>query len=176
MTDGRPEPAAADRQPPTVRPVRATDAESLHAVHAQCFDPRSGEFWRRSDLVAALDQPTMTALVAETPAGVTMGYALARRAADQAEILSLGVAPDNRRSGCARHLLRQMVKRLKRQGVSHVFLEVRETNVAARALYEAAGFRVIGRRRAYYLSHDGTRTDGLTMMVNTSRDLFNGTA
>ena len=61
------------------------------------------------------------------------------------EILNLAVAPDHRRAGIAIALLSRELNR----GATH-FLEVRESNVPARALYRKCGFVEIGRRAAYY--------------------------
>lgn len=82
--------------------------------------------------------------------GAVIGYVLAHHGADTAEILSLGVAPAARRRGVARALVRAVLARLAALGARTVFLEVRESNAAAQALYATEGFRTSGRRRAYY--------------------------
>jgi ribosomal protein S18 acetylase RimI-like enzyme len=64
---------------------------------------------------------------------------------DEFEILNLAVAPESRRRGLGRALLLAALARGGRW-----FLEVRESNAAARALYGSLGFREIGERRAYY--------------------------
>lgn len=66
--------------------------------------------------------------------------------ADESEILNLAVAPEFRRSGVATALL----ARLKSRSTGTIFLEVRESNQPARALYQAAGFKEVGRRNGYY--------------------------
>ena len=53
-----------------------------------------------------------------------------------------------------------------RAGAVRLFLEVAEDNVAARALYERAGFGQIGRRKAYYAAPDGGRTDALVLALD----------
>lgn len=69
---------------------------------------------------------------------------------DEAEILNLGVAEAVRRHGIARALVRTLLAQFSAQGVRTVFLEVRESNHPARGLYEAFGFREVGRRARYY--------------------------
>ncbi len=69
---------------------------------------------------------------------------------DAAEILNLGVAEPMRRRGIARALVRELLAVFSGSGVRTVFLEVRESNHPARGLYDAFGFREVGRRSRYY--------------------------
>jgi ribosomal-protein-alanine N-acetyltransferase len=78
------------------------------------------------------------------------GYIVALDAADEGEILNLAVAPGGRRRGLGRALVDAMLDTLADRGVRHVYLEVRESNAPARALYAALGFAEAGRRKAYY--------------------------
>jgi ribosomal-protein-alanine N-acetyltransferase len=88
-------------------------------------------------------------LVAEQ-GGAIIGYVIARHALDEAEILNLGVVPTRQRHGVGRNLVQRMLAQLRQWGVATVFLEVRESNSAARRLYGALGFAQVGRRRNYY--------------------------
>lgn len=88
-------------------------------------------------------------LVAEADGGVA-GYVVARAAAAEGEILNLAVAPAGRRRGIGHALVGQVAAELATRGVRDVFLEVRESNAGARALYAAHGFREVGRRTRYY--------------------------
>ena len=65
---------------------------------------------------------------------------LSRRAVDEAEILTVVVDPSARRNGCGQRLLGAHLSRLAALGVTTVFLEVEEENVAALALYRRFGF------------------------------------
>ena len=89
-------------------------------------------------------------LVAEGDGGAILGYVVALDAADEGEILNLAVAPTGRRAGLGRALVRQILEALSARGVRQVFLEVRDSNAPARALYTAHGFKEVGRRREYY--------------------------
>lgn len=104
--------------------------------------------------------------MAETAAGV-VGYLIAREAAGTGEILNLAVAPEIRRGGIARQLLDAGLAALAVRNVEEVFLEVRESNLAAQALYVGAGFRPVGQRSGYYRS---PREDALVLR----RDLTAG--
>jgi ribosomal-protein-alanine N-acetyltransferase len=88
-------------------------------------------------------------LVAERRS-VVVGYVVAHYAADEGEILNLGVTPAHRRRGIGRALIRRMLQLLAGRGVRHVFLEVRASNTEARRLYETLGFGEVARRARYY--------------------------
>jgi len=88
-------------------------------------------------------------LVAERR-GVVAGYVVAHCAADEGEILNLGVAAAHRRQGIARALVERVLEALADCGVRTVYLEVRTSNAPARRLYESLGFTEVARRARYY--------------------------
>ena len=79
-----------------------------------------------------------------------IGYVLALIAADEAEIADLAVTPAARRRGVGGLLLDRVSRAAADRGVRVLYLEVRESNVAARRLYESRSFLPVGRRRGYY--------------------------
>jgi len=116
----------------------------VHAIEQLVFaDP-----WSQRDFRDCVTSDA-TFLVAETAEGVA-GYLVALDAADEGEILNLAVAPGGRRHGIGRALVDHALGSLARRGVRQVYLEVRESNAPARALYAAHGFREVGRRAQYY--------------------------
>ncbi len=117
-------------------------APLLAALHAACF-PREGRW----------DEPAMAGLLAMPGCfAVTEaeGLALARVAADEAELLTIGVLPQARRRGAGLALLRAASGEAARRGATRLFLEVATANAPARALYARAGLVEVGRRRRYY--------------------------
>jgi ribosomal-protein-alanine N-acetyltransferase len=82
--------------------------------------------------------------------GSVAGYVIGHSAADEGEILNLGVAPAHRRRSVGHALVAAMLAALRARGARVAYLEVRDSNTAARRLYEALGFREVARRARYY--------------------------
>lgn len=94
--------------------------------------------------------------------GALVGYGVLVIAADEAHLLNLSVAPGWQRRGIGTELTRFLVKLARDYDAQSMYLEVRPSNVAARALYAAHGFSEIGLRRDYYPSPGG-REDAVIM-------------
>eukprot|EP01042_Synura_sphagnicola_P035465 gene35465-biopygen34027 len=88
---------------------------------------------------------------------------MSRVAADEAEVLSIVVAGDRRRSGLGQTLLCAHMAQLAARGATRLFLEVEDGNAPAIALYRRLGFETVGRREGYYPKPDGTRVAALVM-------------
>jgi ribosomal-protein-alanine N-acetyltransferase len=97
-----------------------------------------------------------------------VGFVVSRMAADEAEILSIALAPSHRGRRLSRDLLLTHLGHLAGRGIVKVFLEVEENNLPARRLYERAGFETVGRRERYYSQPDGEQLNALLMR----RDLY----
>ncbi len=117
---------------------------AVHAIEQGAFtDP-----WSVADFRECVDSDVVF-LVAAAPEGVA-GYVIAQDAADEGEILNLAVVPARLRAGIGRALVERALAELGERGARRVFLEVRESNAAARGLYAALGFEEVGRRPRYY--------------------------
>jgi tRNA threonylcarbamoyl adenosine modification protein YeaZ len=138
-------------------------AEILSALHAQCFD----EDWPAADIARIMGLPGAVALLgfAAAEPDRPAGFALARRAADEAEIISIGIIPAYRRRGIARRLVGGLSDRLIGAGASALFIEVAAGNEAARSLYEGLGFAPAGFRKGYYANAGGPAEDALVMRL-----------
>lgn len=99
-------------------------------------------------------------------AGTLQGFVLSRRAADEAEILTVVLSPALRGGGHSRKLLREHLSSLALAGIARVHLEVDEGNAPALKLYARHGFRQVGARTGYYLKADGSRATALTMSAD----------
>ena len=138
-----------------VRPAWPADAPVLAALERRCFsDP-----WSAGSFRDALSTDLSFGLVAES-GGEIAGYLIGRVIVGTGEILNLAVAPDWRRLGIGRQLLDAGLEALSARGAEEVYLEVRESNAGALALYQAAGFRPVGQRTGYYRS---PREDALVL-------------
>lgn len=114
----------------------------LAAIHARCFiRPRP---WAAAEFASLLQSPH--AFLLSRPDGFLLGRAIA----DEAELLTLAVAPEARRRGMARDLVAAFAATSRARGAARAFLEVAADNLAAQALYRGAGWHDAGRRRRYY--------------------------
>lgn len=137
----------------------------IHAVHVQCFDAETGERWREADIrrILALPNALGRLVIEQGPQAHPLGYLLMRWAAEEAEILTIGVAPSERGCGLGHLLVESAEADARRRGVRNLHLEVREDNAVARRLYAAHGFDVVGLRRDYYSGRDGIRRNAVSM-------------
>jgi len=103
------------------------------------------------------------ALVVEVE-GEVAGFVVTSVVLDEASILNIAVQPSLQRRGLALALLHAAQTAIRESGGRRCLLEVRQSNKAARHLYEKCGFRVDGIRRNYYPAPSG-REDALLMSV-----------
>jgi ribosomal-protein-alanine N-acetyltransferase len=134
------------RAEPVLGRVHPRDAAALAAIHTASFN----RGWGEQEFEQLLTDRNVIADRAAS-ARKPIGFIVSRRAVDEAEILSVAVAPSWRGQGLSRKLLDLHLRRLAGLGLRAVFLEVDEDNLPARKLYARAGFREVGRRPAYYV-------------------------
>lgn len=118
--------------------------EAMARLHAAAFTAPAP--WRTESFAALLAEPAVFALASPC----AQAFALGRALAGEAELLTLATHPDSRRAGLARALLQRFQSGARARGATAAFLEVAETNRAARALYAQAGWHQVGRRPGYY--------------------------
>lgn len=135
------------------------DAPVMADIHAMAFS--GNEAWDTHMIATQLSLPGYFGLLHRHG-----GMLLARVTADEAEILTIAVAPEIRRSGAGARLLREALDRAKDMGATAMFLEVSVANSAARGLYGRFGFAEVGRRRRYY--PDGTDALVLRLGLNAN--------
>ena len=82
--------------------------------------------------------------------GEIAGYVIVSLGPGEAHLLNIAVAPDQQRRGFGRQLLEKGVTVARQAGAERVFLEVRPSNLRARAIYEKAGFEFLSIRKKYY--------------------------
>ncbi|MCR5667209.1 MAG: ribosomal protein S18-alanine N-acetyltransferase [Eubacterium sp.] len=138
-----------------IRKATLKDMEQVATLEDAIFT----ENWTKQSFQAALDMEETIFLVAAEGTTV-VGYALLYAAADEADITKVAVAPMQRRKGYGANLVMQLVVHGKQMGVNHYYLEVRESNEAARAMYKRIGFEEVGNRKNYY---DEPKEDAVIM-------------
>lgn len=146
----------------SIRPVTAFDLALLAELHATIFDAPWDQPWSSQSFAEILAMPGAHGwLLTVGPAPA--GFMVARFAADEGEILMMGVVPEARRRGHAARLMQTVMNAAGNSGVARLFLEHAASNAAAGAFYDRFGFKPIGRRRAYYERRGGGREDAITL-------------
>jgi ribosomal-protein-alanine N-acetyltransferase len=146
-----------------IEPATLRDAPRLAQLHGASFHRGWGEgefeqmLSERNTLVHRLRQGR-----------TTIGFAVSRMAADEAELLSIAVDAKHRGRGLSRNLLLTHLGHLAGRGIRTVFLEVEENNQPARRLYDRAGFSVAGRRERYYKQPGGEQLNAVLMRRDLS--------
>jgi [ribosomal protein S18]-alanine N-acetyltransferase len=141
----------------------------IAALHARLFVPP----WDEPAVKSLLEHPAATSLVAvaNDPKGkpddpkILCGFIIGQLTADEAEILSVGVAPDWQRTGLGKMLVEGLMRAVKRGEAKRLFLEVAEDNTAAIALYRRLGFIETGRRQRYYVRPGKAAVDALNLAI-----------
>lgn len=134
--------------------IREMTAHDLDAVCSIASSLKDAPHWPRSAYQVALNPmawPKRIALVAADEKEGLAGFAIAALVAPtEAELESIAVTAVWQRRGVARELFAELAPRLRARGIEVIFLEVRESNTAARAFYLTLGFSLAGRRTGYY--------------------------
>ncbi|MBX3561090.1 MAG: GNAT family N-acetyltransferase [Sphingomonas sp.] len=136
------------------------DLPAVMTVMDDSFEPRFGEAWTASQCAGLMSMPGVWLTLAGGEDGM-VGFALARIAADEAELLLLAVCRAAQRRSVGRTLLARFEAAARARGAARVHLEVRDGNSAV-ILYRNAGFELVGRRPNYYEGPDGQNFDALT--------------
>jgi ribosomal-protein-alanine N-acetyltransferase len=131
-----------------IRPATPADIPALRALEQQAG---TAAHWSERGYAALFspEAPKRISLVATVEAEL-LGFVIARCAPGEWEIENVVVARQHRRRGIGRALVQQILQAARRAASSAVLLEVRESNTAARQLYEQLGFVEAGRRSGYY--------------------------
>jgi ribosomal-protein-alanine N-acetyltransferase len=141
----------------------------LAALHAASLE----EPWSRRELALFLSQPGAIALVA-TAGDDPLGLALCRVAAEESELIALGVVPSGRRRGAGRALVERSIERVAAMGGARITLKVAEDNDAALRLYRAQGFVEVGRQHDYFRRRNDARASALLLSLELAPEEVSG--
>ncbi len=146
-------------------PASHGQADMIARLHAKCFD----RDWGEAEFAKLLTQENVICIVVKLvgrPNVAPLAFALARFAADEAEILSIGVDPVHRGKGLAGKLMDEMIRRLHAEQTSSVFLEVDSINIPAISLYRRLMFEEVAKRPSYYANEAGEKSAALVMRLD----------
>lgn len=137
-------------------------AQDLARLHAPLFNPA----WDAASFSQLLSHPGSTAFMARAGQPLEMaGFILGQLAADEAEILTLGVRQDWQRLGIGRRLVEALSRAAKRAEARRLHLEVAASNGAALLLYKKLGFEESGHRKSYYERPGAPAEDAINLSL-----------
>ncbi len=135
---------------PKIEPMRVEDLEEVLEIEALSFPiPWS----RNSFLYELIENERAIYLIARNEFSKVIGYIGMWVVYEEGHITNLAAHPAYRRQGVARLLLSELIIKARENGVRHLTLEVRRSNLPAQDLYQKMGFVHMGVRRKYYLDN-----------------------
>jgi len=137
----------------------------LAELHAAAFSPQDERTWQPSEFAALLETPGTSATLYSAE-GKPAGFTLVRTILDEAELISIAVAPTYQGKGYAKAMMDDTIQQLKALGVRRFYLEVREDNQQALALYRTTNFKKIGERKDYYKQLSGKKLNAQVFSLN----------
>lgn len=165
---------AASERRIAFEPMTVADLDAVHAVETATY----AHPWSRKHFLDSLQAgyPALLllgeALPGEPPqparadGRLLLGYLVAMPGVDEVHLLNITVAPAHQRQGWAHFMLDALVLWSRGQRAQWLWLEVRQSNSAARRLYERYGFAQVGLRKAYYPAGQLQREDAVVMSLN----------
>jgi ribosomal-protein-alanine N-acetyltransferase len=140
------------------------DVPAVAAMSAASFEPHFRESWTAPQIaVVVAGTGGLLHLATARGAPLPVAFALGRVVMDEVELLLCATDRDWRRRGLGRAAIDAMADAAARRGAKRLFLEVRESNAAARALYRESGLAEIGRRPGYYRTAAGEPIAAITL-------------
>lgn len=129
----------------TIRKMAPDDIDRVAELEELIFSVP----WSKSSFFDAINSKDDIYLVAEAD-GIICGYCGLWGVVGEGQITNVAVAPEFRRKGVARMMLKELLKRAEADGIKEFTLEVRESNIGAFTLYKQLGFEEVGIRKNFY--------------------------
>lgn len=139
-----------------ITPLTHRDSQAASLLHQNAFF----KGWGKSEFDELLANPCIHGLKTEDHHELS-GYILWREVLDEAEILTLVVAPSFQRKGQASLLLNALFEITQKKNITILYLEVAEDNLIAQSFYKKNGFTFLSERKNYYRREDGKSVTGL---------------
>ncbi len=151
-------------QPTPATEVRLERGTVLHLDTVMAVEQRAYSHpWTRGNFQDALAHGYQMQLL--LGGEQLLGYFVAMPGVDEAHLLNITVAPEFQSQGWARMLLDALVLWARSRCAEWLWLEVRVSNLRARTIYEAYGFRKVGERKRYYPAEGDVREDAIVMSL-----------
>jgi ribosomal-protein-alanine N-acetyltransferase len=128
-----------------IRPMTRNDCEQVAAIEAVSFSVP----WSLNAFTDTVEKNNFRYFVAEE-AGEILGYCGFLQVLDEGEIPNVCVKASARKQGVGKRMMMVLIEEAEKLGIAMLFLEVRESNMAARRLYESIGFVQNGIRKNFY--------------------------
>ena len=158
MSAVRSEPGADEAPPPALRTITFDLLDAVLAIEVEAYPFP----WTRGNFIDSIAAGYLArVLIADD--GELVGYFVAMPGFEEMHLLNVTVSARHEGRGHARRLLAELYALSASFAATAVWLEVRESNARARALYEREGFTEAGRRRDYYPAPAGKREDAILM-------------
>ncbi len=145
----------------TMRPIEGRDLDTVLRIEVGAYSFP----WTRGNFLDSLASGYLAELMFGADGGA-IGYFVAMPGADELHLLNITVAASLQGRGHGLELLDVVVQRCRDRQVRTLWLEVRESNARARALYLRRGFREVGLRRGYYPAPQARREDAIVMRLD----------
>jgi ribosomal-protein-alanine N-acetyltransferase len=138
-----------------IRVMNSNDVKGVHRLEVECFNHP----WSLSAIEKEVNNDNSLFCVYEVN-GEIVGYAGMYYICDEGDITNVAVTKEYRGKGIGKQLLTEMFRIANKNGKKEFTLEVRESNVIAKHLYESIGFKKEGIRKNFY---DNPTEDGVIM-------------
>jgi ribosomal-protein-alanine N-acetyltransferase len=152
-----------------IEPMTVAHLDAVTSIESQAY----GFPWSRGNFIDSLAAGYFAQVLLDAQRGV-VGYFVAMRGVDEMHLLNITITPTQWGRGLARRLLDHLVASMREAGLSALWLEVRESNLRARRIYERYGFAQVGVRRGYYPAPHGTREDAVLMSLRIDQGACGG--
>ncbi len=149
---------------PRFHPMTPAWLDRVLAIESQAY----AHAWSRGHFVDSLAAGYHAWLLLDATSDTLFGYAVAMPGVEEMHLLNLAVAPAHQRRGHALRLLDWLVQLCRHTGAERLWLEVRQSNERAQAIYRRYGFGAVGVRRGYYPAAQG-REDAQVMALDIPR-------
>ena len=150
----------------SIAEVTSEDIEDLVYIGKECCL----SYWSPEGYAAELERPDSILLAVRVDGRLVAFLAARASSAGDGELFNIGVVPEYRRTGIARVLLDELISRCLLSGATKLWLDVRESNIAAIGLYGRLGFTKVSVRKGFY---SRPAEDSVTMVLELPRSQSN---